>query len=88
LLYLITWVGIVTSPTYSFAIDKFKESHEIIVIKIVESLNFVVKIQLKGIFDLWQMNMLVTSQYQPKLSSMTNFSPGRSANQIAVFISN
>jgi len=23
-MYLITWVGIVTSPTYSFANDKFK----------------------------------------------------------------
>jgi hypothetical protein len=39
-LYSITWVGIVTSPTYSFANDKFKKSHEIIVIKIEESLNF------------------------------------------------
>jgi len=36
------------------------------------------------------MNMLVmvTSQYQPTLSSITNFSPGGSANQIAVFTSN
>jgi hypothetical protein len=42
LLYLITWFGIVTSPTYSFANDKFKQSNEIIVIKIEESLNFVV----------------------------------------------
>jgi len=40
-LYLITWVGIVMSPTYSFANDKFKYSHEIIVNKIEESLNFV-----------------------------------------------
>jgi hypothetical protein len=32
------------SLTYSFANDKFKQSHEIIVIKIKESLNFVVKI--------------------------------------------
>jgi hypothetical protein len=38
------WVGIVTSPTYSFATDKFKQSHEIIVIIIEESLNVVVKI--------------------------------------------
>jgi hypothetical protein len=29
-LYLITWVGIVTSPTYSFANDIFKKFHEII----------------------------------------------------------
>jgi hypothetical protein len=29
-----------------------------------------------------------TSQYQPKLSSMTNIAPGRSANQIVVFTSN
>jgi len=45
-LYLITWVDIyiVTSSTYSFATDKFKQSHEIIVIIIEESLNFVVKI--------------------------------------------
>ena len=39
-LYLITWVGIVTSPTYSFVNEKLKNSHEIIVIKIEESLNF------------------------------------------------
>ena len=39
--------GIVTSPTYSFANDKFKYSHEIIVIKINESLNFVVKLNYK-----------------------------------------
>ena len=45
-LYLITWVGIGMTPTYSFANDKFKYSHEIIVIKIEESLNFVVKIKL------------------------------------------
>jgi hypothetical protein len=44
--YLITWFGIVTSPTYSFANDKSKWSHEIIVIKIEESLNFVVRIKL------------------------------------------
>jgi hypothetical protein len=35
-----------TSPKYSFGNDKFKESHEIIVNKIEESLNFVVKIKL------------------------------------------
>jgi hypothetical protein len=34
------------------------------------------------------MNMLATSQYQPRLSSITNVAPGRSANQIAVFTSN
>ena len=45
-LYLITWVGIVTSPTYSFVNEKFKNSHEIIVIKIEESLIFFVKIKL------------------------------------------
>jgi hypothetical protein len=45
-LYSITWVGIVTSPTCSYANDKFKLSHEIIVIKIEKSLNFVVKIKL------------------------------------------
>ena len=39
-------VGIVTSPMCSSANDKFKSSHEIIVIKIEESLNFVVKIKL------------------------------------------
>jgi hypothetical protein len=30
------------------------------------------------------MNMLATSQYQPRLSSITNVVPGRSANQIAI----
>jgi hypothetical protein len=45
-LFLITWISIVTSPTYSFANDKFIKSQEIIVIKIEESLNFVVKIKL------------------------------------------
>ena len=45
-LYLITWVDIVTSRKYSFANDKFKQSYEIIVIKIEESLNFVLKIKL------------------------------------------
>ena len=39
-------VGIVTSPTYSFANDKFIYSHEIFVIKIQESLNFAVLIKL------------------------------------------
>ena len=29
-----------------------------------------------------------TSQYQPRLSSITIVDPGRSANQIAVFTSN
>ena len=53
-LYLITWVGIVTSSTYSFANDKFKLSNEIIVIKIEESLNFVVKIELYGIFEIFE----------------------------------
>ena len=43
---VITLVGIVTSSTYSFANSKFKQSHEIIVIKIEESLNFAVKIKL------------------------------------------
>jgi len=52
LLYSITWVDIVTSPTYSFANDKFKQSYEIIVIKIEESFNFVVKIKLQGIFEI------------------------------------
>jgi len=32
--------------------------------------------------------MLATSQYQPRLSSITNVAPGGSANQIAVFTSN
>jgi len=36
----------------------------------------------------WRMNMLMTSQYQPWLSSITKFSPGGSTNQIAVFTSN
>jgi hypothetical protein len=36
-LYLITWVGIGMSPTYSFANDKFKYSHEIIVMRISQS---------------------------------------------------
>jgi len=36
----------------------------------------------------WRMNMVVTSQYQPRLSSITNFSPGGPANQITVFTSN
>ena len=34
------------------------------------------------------MNTLATSQYQPKLTSITNAAPGGLANQIAVFISN
>jgi len=34
------------------------------------------------------LNLLVTSQYQPRLSSITNVAPGRSANQIAAFTSN
>jgi hypothetical protein len=34
------------------------------------------------------MNMLVTSQYQPRVSSLTIFSLGGTANQIAVFRSN
>ena len=37
---------IVPSQTYSFANDKFKQSNEIIVIKIEESLIVVVKIKL------------------------------------------
>jgi len=36
----------------------------------------------------WRMNMLMTSQYQPRLSSITIFSPRGSANHIAVFTSN
>jgi len=36
----------------------------------------------------WRMNMLATSQYQPRLSIITNVAPGGSANQIAVFTSN
>jgi len=32
--------------------------------------------------------MLATSQYQTRLSSMTDVDPGESANQIAVFTSN
>jgi hypothetical protein len=35
----------------------------------------------------WRMNMLTTSQYQPRLSSIINVDPGGSANQIAVFTS-
>ena len=41
-----------TSPTCSSADDKSKYSHEIIVIKIEESLNFLVKIKLYGIFEI------------------------------------
>jgi hypothetical protein len=36
----------------------------------------------------WRMNMLGTSQYRPRLSSITIVAPGGSANQIAVFTSN
>jgi galactose-1-phosphate uridylyltransferase len=36
----------------------------------------------------WQMNMLVTSQYQRRLLSIANVAPGGSANQISVFTSN
>jgi len=39
-------------------------------------------------FIVGRMNMLVTSQYQPRVSSLTNFARGGSANQIAVFTSN
>jgi len=46
----------VTSSTYSFANDK---SHEIIVIKIEESLNFVVKIKLYGTFEIFEQVILV-----------------------------
>ena len=42
-LYLITWIGIVTSPTYSFTNDKFKKSHDIIVIKIEVIIQFCCK---------------------------------------------
>jgi hypothetical protein len=35
-----------------------------------------------------RMNMLVTSQYQHRLSSITNVAPCGSANQTAVFTSN
>jgi hypothetical protein len=45
-LYLIIWVGIVISAIYSFAKDKFKSSYEIIVIKIEQSINFVLRIEL------------------------------------------
>jgi hypothetical protein len=38
-------------------------------------------------FVLWRMNMLWMSQYQPRLSSITNVAPSRSAYQIAVFTS-
>ena len=31
------------------------------------------------------LNLLETSQYQPRLSSITNVAPGGSANQIAVY---
>ena len=34
------------------------------------------------------MNMLATSQYQPRLSSIINVAPDRSVDQIAVFTSN
>ena len=34
------------------------------------------------------LNLLLTSHYQLKLSSITNVAPGGSANQIAVFTSN
>ena len=37
----------------------FKQSHEIIVIKIDESLNFVVKIKLKGIFEIFGLEQLM-----------------------------
>ena len=36
----------------------------------------------------WRMNMLVTSQYQPRLSSIINFYPGGSVNRTAIYISN
>jgi len=36
----------------------------------------------------WRMNMLVTSQQQPRLSCITNVVPGGSANRIVVFTSN
>jgi hypothetical protein len=49
----------VTSPTYSFVNNKFKYSYEIIVIKIEESLNFVVNIKLYGIFKIFEKVLLV-----------------------------
>jgi hypothetical protein len=45
-LYLINWVGIVTLSIYSFANDYFNKSHVIIIIKIEEVLNFVMKFNL------------------------------------------
>ena len=35
----------------------------------------------------WRMNMLVTSQYQPRLSSITNVAPGES-HQIKLYKNN
>ena len=48
-----------TPPTYSVANDKFIYSYEIIVIKIEESLNAVVKIKLYGIFPIFEQVILV-----------------------------
>jgi hypothetical protein len=36
----------------------------------------------------WQMNMLMTSQNQPRISSITNVAPDGSSNQNTVFTSN
>jgi hypothetical protein len=36
----------------------------------------------------WQMNMLMTSQNQPRISSITNLAPDGSSNQNTVFTSN
>jgi len=43
-----------------------------------------------GLFEfvVGRINMLATSQFQPRLSSITNVSPDGSTNQLAVFISN
>jgi hypothetical protein len=55
-LYLITWVSIITSPTYSF--DKFKLYLEIIVIKSEESWNFFIKVKLEEIFEIFEQVIL------------------------------
>jgi hypothetical protein len=56
-LYLITWVSIITLPTYSF--DKFKLYLEIIVIKSEESWNFFIRVKLEEIFEIFEQVILV-----------------------------
>ena len=63
-LYLMTWVGIVMSPTYSFANDENKvpwnnrnKNREII--------KFVVKIKLYGIFEIFEQVILIARSSLP-----------------------